>query len=318
MSQNPFETLASPQRINEIVENVLLITLNPENPKNLYLMNNDGANQFWTMETIGANLFERLMALAFESASDNNVIPYLYSSHLRLHNENRTRGKTEVSDVLYSLIFRNLSTILKEPELFPEQNISSQFLDIFKDNELEDTALRDEFLSCAIKQAMDDSDNDMKRNIREIFFKCFDECLKGVKQASMISLEKWILSFLMAFSSDKTNPEMANLFLDYIALPPDCDGIKYANGLLGEVNQKKIGAVLQQFFIFRSIIQPVNHSEKQPRTLRVLRQLAKHKSNCSEQLIVVAVDLSEDASRLATRFYQRLSRYWRRDARKDP
>lgn len=234
MSSNPFETLASPQRTNEIVENVLLITLNPENPKNLYLMNNDGAVQLWTTETIETNLFERLMALAFESTSDNQVILYLYNSHLRLHSENTNRGKTEVSGVLSSLIFRNLSTILKEPELFPEQNISAQFLDIFKDNELEDTALRDEFLSCGIKTAMDDADEDMKRNIREIFFKCFDECLKSVRQASMINLEKWILSFTMAFSSDKTNPEMANLFLDYIALPPGIEGIKYANGLLGE------------------------------------------------------------------------------------
>lgn len=258
MSTNPFETLESPQRINEIVENVLLITLNKENPKNLYLINNDDANQLWTIETIETNLFERLMALAFESTSDNHVIPYLYNSHLRLHNENKTRGKAEVSDVLYSLIFRNLSTILKEPELFSEQNISAQFLDIFKDNELEDTALRDEFLSCAIKQAMDDSDNDMKRNIREIFFKCFDECLKGVKQASMVNLEKWIISFLLAFSSDKTNPEMANLFLDYIALPPDCEGIKYANGLLGKL-MENCGSYIQ-FAIFRSTVQPVNHS----------------------------------------------------------
>lgn len=232
MSKNPFETLTSSEKTNELIENVLLITLNPENPRKMYLMNDDTGTKLWTMELIELNLFERLMTLSFEGGEDSKVILYLYNSFIRLQTECR-KTKSEVTEILSSLIFRNIATALKEPELFPEQKISEQILDIFKDSEIDDTSLRDEFLSQAIRKALEDADESMKVNVREIFFRCFDECLKGVRQASMITLEKWILTFLTSFTSDKNNPEMANLFLDYIALPPDCDGIKYAETLLG-------------------------------------------------------------------------------------
>lgn len=238
MSENPFETLVNPVRTNEIIENVLLITLNPENPRNLTLMNDDSAEtlagtKLWTLELIELNLFERLMSLSFEGGDDNKVILYLYNSFVRLRNECK-KEKSKVSEVLTSLIFRNLATALKEPELFPEQNISEQLLDIYKDSEVDDTLLRDEFLSVAVKKAFEDADDDMKKNVKEIFFKCFDQCLKSVRQATMITLEKWILAFLTAFTSDKNNATMANLFLDYIELPPNSDGIKYADSLLGK------------------------------------------------------------------------------------
>lgn len=234
MSVNPFGTLANPVRTNEIIENVLLITLNPENPRKLTLMNDDSGTKLWTLELIELNLFERLMSLSFEGGDDSKVILYLYNSFLRLHRECR-REKSDVSEVLSSLIFRNIATALKEPDLFPEQKISDQILDIFKDSEVDDTSLRDEFLSVAIKKALEDADEDMRKNVREIFFKCFDECMKSVRQATMITLEKWVLTFLTSFTSDKKNAAMANLFLDYIELPPNADGIKYADSLLGQL-----------------------------------------------------------------------------------
>lgn len=234
MTSNPFGTLASPEKTNEIIESVLLITLNPENPKKLYLMGDDTGTKLWTLENLEMNLFERLMAMSFEGGDESKVLSYLYNSFLRLKKESR-RNQSEVTDVLFSLIFRNISTSFKQPELFPEQNFSKQLLEIFQDSELDDTSLRDEFLSQSIRRAFEEADDDMTRNIREIIFKCFDECLKSVRQASMITLEKWVLVFLTAFTSDKTNPDMAKLFLDYVALPADCDGIKYADSLLGKV-----------------------------------------------------------------------------------
>lgn len=234
MSSNPFDVLESPQGINEIIEDVLLITLNPENPKNLFLMNDDNEIRLWTLESIEMSLFERLMSLSFEGGDSGKVVLYLYNSYVRLRTESNKK-QSNVLEVLSSLIFRNLSTALKEPELFAEQNIGAQFIEIFKDNEINDTSVRDQFLSSAIKKALEDADDDMARNVKETFFKCFDECLKAVRQATMITLDKWILSFLVAFSSDKSNPAMANLFLDYITIPPECDGIKYANTLLGQL-----------------------------------------------------------------------------------
>lgn len=238
MSVNPFETFTSPVEINTVVENVLLMTLNPENTNRKLFLMNDGENNsnLWTLELIELNLFERIMSMSFEGGDDSKVILYLYNSFVRLQRE-ISRKKSEVSTSIESLIFRNIATALKEPELFPTQNISEQILDIFKDNEVDDTSVRDKFLSGAITKALEDADGSMVKNISEIFFKSFDECLKSVRQSTMITLDKWILNYLVAFSSDKNNPAMANLFLDYIQLPDGCDGIKYADSLLGKLRK---------------------------------------------------------------------------------
>lgn len=222
------------QRINEIVENVLRITLNADNPRNLYLMNDDNGTKLWTLESIEMNLFERLMSFDNKESDEDKVILYLFKSFVRLQSE-RGSEQCEVIELLSSLIFRNVATALKEPELFAEQNFSLQWLDIFKDTELEDNSLRNQFLSLAIKSALEECDKEMRKNVTEIFFKCFDECLKSVRQATMITLEQWTLQFIQAFSSDKGNSAMGNLFLDYISLPPGSDGIKYAETLLGKL-----------------------------------------------------------------------------------
>lgn len=112
MSANPFETLTSTPRINEIVENVLLITLNEENPRKLFVMNDGSGVQQWTTESIEMSLFERVMALSFEGGKDNKVILYLYNSYIRLNNEIRVNKSSDVSEILSSLIFRNIATAL--------------------------------------------------------------------------------------------------------------------------------------------------------------------------------------------------------------
>jgi ubiquitin conjugation factor E4 A len=263
MAANPFETLVSPEATNEVIENVLLITLNADNPKKLFVMsagNGANGNKLWTLELIELNLFERLL----EGGQDNKVVLYLYNAFLRLQNEIR-KGKNEVTEFLNLIIFNNISTLMKQPELFAGQNISEQILEIFKDSELENPMLRDEFLSLTIKKAFEDSDDDMKRNVRETFFKCFDECLRAVRQSSMISLDKWIMTFLTAFVSDKNNTEMAHLFLDYITLPPSSDGIKYADSLLGRVASSIIEFYQDPYnflFSFRSAFMLVDNTKK--------------------------------------------------------
>lgn len=242
MSQNPFEILTSPEHTNRVIENVLLITLNEDNPNNLFIMSagNSEHTKLWTMELIELNLFERLMSFPLGKDDNSKVILYLYNSFLRLQEEIR-ECKTEVTGFLSLIIIRNIATAMKQPELFVEQNISQQIIEIFQlddsksDDRFSDSStVRDEFLSLAIKKAFEDSDEDMKRNIRETVYGCFDECFRVVRKATLINLDGWIVTFLTAFVKDKNNPDMAGLYLDYITLPPNCDGIKYADSLLGE------------------------------------------------------------------------------------
>lgn len=231
---NPFETLCSPQKVNQMVENTLKMTLNPEK-LNLHLVQSE--TLYFTIDLLEVNLFERLMAMAFESGDENRVVTYLFESYQRTQieiNQNiKSNDVLEVLKKIHELIIRNMSTFLKQPELLASQNMSKQFLDIFKDFD-EDTEVREKFLSSSVSAAIKDSDDSMKSNVQEVFHKCFDDCLKHVRQANMITLEKWVLPFIIAFVIDKNNPDMANIFLDYIKVPEGSDGIKYSDTLLGK------------------------------------------------------------------------------------
>ncbi|KAL7019491.1 hypothetical protein ACKWTF_011135 [Chironomus riparius] len=214
------------EKTNEVIENTLLITLNPAK-KDLYLINSDESQTF-SLDMLEFSLFERVIA----SDNDDKVIIYLYQSYLRVLEASKSTGCNEILDKIKELIFRNISTILKQPELIPLQNLDKQFLDIFNDTEMNE---RCQFLSTSIKTAQQDCDDDMRKNVNEIFFKSFDTILKMIRQASMITLDKWILEYLMAFVSDKNNSEAANILLDYIALPENTEGIKYSETLLGQL-----------------------------------------------------------------------------------
>lgn len=233
---NPFGTLVDPQRINEVIESTLKITLNPEK-RGLYLINNDETKVF-SLDLLEFALFERIIAFdSNDSGNDSKVIIYLYESYKRALQEaqnNRNDELTVVLDKIKDLIFRNVGTLLKQPELL-NQNLSQQFLDIFiKDSNI-DQHERDNFLHLSVTSSLKDSDDDMRSNIQEVFFKSFDTVHKIVKQASMINLENWIIPYLTAFVNDKNCPEAANLLIDYITPPENSEGIKYSESLLGQL-----------------------------------------------------------------------------------
>lgn len=257
------ESLCSPQKVDQLIENTLKMTLNPDKT-NLHFVQIDIDSKFFTIDLIEFNLFERLMAMAFETGDENKVVTYLYESYHRVQLEMKRHAKSndvlEVLSKIQDLILRNISTFLKEPELLASQSMSQQFLEIFKETDVEDPTVRELFLSSCIAAAIKDSDNSMKANIKEVFHKCFDECLKVVRQASMITLEKWVITFMMAFVVDKNNSEMAMILLDYIEVPEGSDGIKYADTLLGELLKNAINYIKIYLSFFRSNFMLINNA----------------------------------------------------------
>jgi ubiquitin conjugation factor E4 A len=229
---NPFAGLLSPHEINRLIENIFLITLNPEKT-NLHLISSE-TNEFFTLSSLEFSLFEKIM-------DHDEVIIYLFESFQRVHkeiaNNQSSSDVKEFLDRLLNLIFQNLSTILKQPEIVAQQNLSLQIIDIFKNVEYDDyDDKRGEFLSTAISRAMDDNDDDTVKNVTEIFYRCFDKISKIIAQSSLMSYESWILPFLMAFVSDKNNRKAANLFIDYNTPAQASEGIKYSsNTLLGQL-----------------------------------------------------------------------------------
>lgn len=66
----------------------------------------------------------------------------------------------------------------------------------------------------------------------------FESCLRSAKIGTLISLEKWVIQILKAFVSDKTNPTLAQLLLEFSTPKPrvaggQVDGIQFAETLLG-------------------------------------------------------------------------------------
>lgn len=224
-----------PQKINQIVEKVLQITLNPNhtNKEQLALITSD--EKIFTMDLLDYCFFEHLISM---SGDDHKVILYLYNSFSRLNIEMRNDTSSEHKDIyekLKTLVVRNACTAFVQPALFADQNISNQLLDIYKNSEEEDPSLRDKFLSQIIKKSLEDQDSDASENLRAVIFRCFDDCLRAIRQFTMISLENWVITFLMTFVSDKTNAAMANLLLDYTTPPENANGIKYADSLFGQL-----------------------------------------------------------------------------------
>lgn len=224
------------QKIDQIVEYTLKMTLNPTKTNLYYLVKSE--SKFFTIDLIEIGLFERIMSMAFESSEEHKIINYLYDSYQRVQKEIK-RQNNDVLEVLSNiedLIFRNISTLLKQPEILSScQNISQQFLSIFQDNDIEDAKVREKFLSKSIEVALKESDETMRTNVMDIFYKNFDECLKIVRQSNMITLEKWIMTYLLAFVTDKNNSQMANMFLYYNEVSEESDGIKYSETLLGKL-----------------------------------------------------------------------------------
>lgn len=116
--ENPFESLCSPQRINQIIESTLQLTVNPEKSQ-LHFVQSD--LQFFSLELLEFSLFERLMVMACESDDQNKVIVYLHESYQRTQKEIKANSKSsdvlEVLRKIEELIFRNISTFLKVREI---------------------------------------------------------------------------------------------------------------------------------------------------------------------------------------------------------
>lgn len=66
----------------------------------------------------------------------------------------------------------------------------------------------------------------------------FANCLRSANGATLITLEKWVLYVVKAFVSDKTNPTLAKLLLDYATPKPQIaggaiNGVQFSETLLG-------------------------------------------------------------------------------------
>lgn len=247
------------QKINDLIERIFLITINrtPRKNKQFVFMDDLAASNPTTtlmnVELLEQALFERLLLPKpddflipnnvrnsdTDDVISSNVISYLYQSFERLNSWNH-ENDTSIRDecqTIEQLILRNASTAIKQPELFEGQSLAEQWLEILRDvnNSYE---IKCKFLSKICNEVLADGDDADLISLRTLFSEVFDTCLRSVKISSLITVEKWIKPLMMAFVSDKTNPKLALLLLDYntpVAQRGQVNGIQYADTLLGQL-----------------------------------------------------------------------------------
>lgn len=243
------------EKLNNLVENVFLITIDkvPKKGKQLVFLEEVAAygGSLLNLELLEQALFERIMLSnptdflipsnivkdqVDQLAAETKVITYLFKTFVRNEksiNDNDCVNK-ENCQKIRELILRNVSTAIKQPMLYEEQVISSQLLDLFKDLD-EDTDLKTQFLTLLAKEVMSEDEEEGLKALKLFTFPALLEAHKALKMASLGSMEVWIMPFLLAFSSDKTNPKLGEIVLDFTTPPDNSDGIRYSDSLFGQL-----------------------------------------------------------------------------------
>lgn len=242
------------QAINSLVENVFLMTVRKNIPKGKqYVFLEEihalaTPSEFFTLDYLDQALFERLLlsspvdfiipnnqrTIETDDIVETKVITFLYKSFVRnesFKNDNNSIV-TKACVKIDELIFRNITTASKQPELFEGQDLSQQWLDIFRNMD-DDFAIKSNFLKVATKFVIDDDVDTSMGTLKSIFYPVFNDIKKRLSASSMMNYEKWIIPLLRCFAQDKTNHKLAELLLDYTTPNSGADGSRFGETIFG-------------------------------------------------------------------------------------
>lgn len=168
------------QKVNGLIEHIFSITINQTPPKNRQLIFMEDlatihpATNLMNMEILEQALFERLLLTnprdylipnnqqndETNAIAENKVILYLYRAYERItkwcNNQNEASLKTEC-EVIKQLILRNASTAHKQPELYEDQSLSEQWLNLLQ-NYGDEYECKCDFLSKVVADVATDND----------------------------------------------------------------------------------------------------------------------------------------------------------------
>ncbi|XP_063063515.1 ubiquitin conjugation factor E4 A [Engraulis encrasicolus] len=258
------QELCEQLNVNHMIQRIFLITLDNSDPslrggngipsRCVYLeeMAADLDGQDWLdMDTIEQALFNRLLLLepgnhliymtscsavnlsADRDAGEKNAVPYLYACYQRAKEE-----VTKVPEKLlpYAVRCKNLSvsnarTVLLTPEIYVNQNIYEQLLDLLLDAvsgaQLEQVA---EFMEEVIAGLLADQE---VRTFGEVIVPVLDIFHGRVKDLDLCQLLLYTyLDVLLYFSQQK---DIAKVLVEHIQPKDPSSGLQYQKTLLGSI-----------------------------------------------------------------------------------
>lgn len=241
-------------KVNALIEKVFLITLSKSPPKagrsrQQFVFMEEvaamaGEDALLNLELLEQALFERILLFnprdylipnnvttaETDEVAETKVMLYLYGCFVRNEQTSAHGGNDSIAvdtcAKMKALILRNASTSLRQPELYEGQNLSAQLVELFKLYD-DDVLIRARFVSETVKEVGSDvggPEEEIASVLRGIFDPIFGEAARALRSASLISMERWIMPLLEVFSSDKSNPRLAHLLLDYTSPPDGAEG----------------------------------------------------------------------------------------------
>lgn len=242
------------QKINLLIEQTFMITVNKAPSKKRPMIFMEDIAEVLPKPILDTNileqaLFERILLSNpsdfllpndvkpddHQDVTESRVLIYLHGAYIRnarsYNNQNDTIIK-EASGKIRELIIRNVATAVKQPDLYDGQNLGEQLLELVRHNEC-DSTLTGQFISEVTKEVMVDNEPNDYIALMHVLLRILKEIQNEAMSATLVTIPVWIFPTIQMFVGDKTNPVLANIFLNYSTPPNGANGNRFAETLLG-------------------------------------------------------------------------------------
>ncbi|KAK6625393.1 hypothetical protein RUM43_005690 [Polyplax serrata] len=243
--------LTREERISNVAEKIFGVTLNKSTDKSLLWLEefaSDSESNLLDPINLEQILFERLLleepsqhllnpptnGVVDSHVLQKEVITYLVECYSRLIRIEPIRKNEEIKkeiDEMKMLVLRNAATALRQPELYENQNLNSQVLQIFYDSQGNDYILMP-FINGIVSELIKDEEN-VSELILTTFVPIFDYVHRKIANCNIINFEHVVIFlFLHTMASNKY---LAGALIDHSTPKSKIPGSVFSDTLLGAI-----------------------------------------------------------------------------------
>ncbi|KAL7305224.1 hypothetical protein TKK_0002609 [Trichogramma kaykai] len=158
------------------------------------------------------------------------IIPYLFESYSRLQRYRISDGAHDTVESIRKIIMCNISTALQVPDIFSNQQIHSQFFDLFMNESLFGSDLLS-FITGIVEYLCAENNEVEKEEVISIAFSPILDKIQQEASVSNILIKQYWFSILQTFASVEP---LANLIINHNK-PKNTTGRAYSDTLFGSL-----------------------------------------------------------------------------------
>ncbi|KAL9929061.1 ubiquitination factor E4A [Glossina fuscipes fuscipes] len=259
-ADNPFAALLADSKANinkELIEDIFLFTLRPQTRERSkerallcladVIVNDSSPETGMGEELLSHAVFERIMlgntreylipGLNEEDAIQTDTIVYLHRAYIACEEFKQQRSNLAADcDAIRTLIITNVSTCMRQPDLFPGRTVCEQWRDIINISEEYCTRETMDFLvECIAKIYIDEETLEALGALKANFYPLLGKVQTEISQANLVTLKKKIFWLLNFFVKEKRTPQMGEILIDFTTPNPNANGAAYMDTLIGQL-----------------------------------------------------------------------------------